>query len=176
MKSFAADKGYTLIEILIVLFIISIITTVALLSIGRNENKQLESFTNEFIQTLTLAEEQAMLQPTVLGLSLDKQSFHFASLQASIGNNNKTNWEPLNDTLLGKHSIPKNIQISVEVGDKHNSSTDNETKEISNNPQIIISTNGDITPFTIYIGKTGEKPRYAIKGDADGHITNQALS
>ena len=57
-------NGFTLIELLVVIFIISIVTSVALLSISRNENKQLEAFTNELVQTVTLAEEQAMLQPS----------------------------------------------------------------------------------------------------------------
>ena len=43
-------------------------------------------------------------------------------------------------------------------------------------PQVVISTNGDITPFTIYVGKKGKSPRYVIKGDADGNITSKLLS
>jgi general secretion pathway protein H len=156
-------KGYTLIEILIVLFIISIVTSVALLSISRNENKQMESFANEVMQIMTLAEEQAMLEPNVMGLSFAEHSFQFASFQPSK-EDNKNHWQPIQDSILGVHKIPDNIQVAVEAGGK------------GDMPQIIISTNGDITPFTLYVGKKGQKPRYAITGDADGNITNKFLS
>jgi general secretion pathway protein H len=163
------SAGFTLIEILVVLFIISIVTSVALLSISRNENKQMETFANELTQIMTLAEEQAMLQPTVLGLSLSEHSFQFASLQSAAGGK-KNIWSPLQDSILGKHNIPSNIQINVIVG---NAKAEKAEVDI---PQIIISSNGDITPFTIYVGKKGEKPRYAIIGDEDGNVTSKLLS
>lgn len=165
------SRGYTLIEILIVLFIISIVASVALLSISRNDNRQLESFANDLTQILSLAEEQAMLQPAVIGLALNEDSYQFASFDA-VAKEKKTAWIPLQDTILGKHGIPRGIQIDVEV-DGNRLSIENAVKNI---PQIIISTNGDITPFTIYVSKSGEKPRYMIRGDADGNVTNKLLS
>lgn len=173
-------RGYTLIEILIVLFIISIVTSVALLSISRNENKQLESFANELTQKVTLAEEQAMLQPHVLGLSLRGNSYQFASYEAEAGEE-KNVWTPQEDAILGKHKIPSDIEISVQMGGVRTAALEDEVEDEVDeaekmNPQIVISTNGDITPFIIYVGKKGEKPRYAITGDADGSVTNKLLS
>ena len=164
-------KGFTLIELLIVIFIISIVTSVTLLSFSHNKNKQLESFANELIQMMTLAEEKAMLQSTILGLSLSKTSFQFSSFQ-QLTDNKKNEWTPLQDTALGLHKIPSNIQVAVHLESAKKSSDE----IVEDDPQIIISTSGDITPFTIYIGLKGEKPRYAITGDADGNVTNKLLS
>lgn len=164
----AITQGYTLIEILIVLFIISIVATTALLSIGHNKNKAIESFANQLTQILTLAEEQAILQPTVLGMYVDEESFRFSSLQQEA-KTQKNSWIPLQDTILGKHKIPGGIVVSVKVDGQ---SIDLEKK----NPQIIISTNGEATPFTIYVGKPGEKPLYEIRGEADGSINNKVLT
>ena len=163
-------SGYTLIEILIVLFIISIVTTVALLSIGNNDNRQMKSIATELTQILALAEQQAMLSPSVLGLTVHAQALQFSTL--SVAANGKENtWLPLQDTILKSYNVPGNIQISVNVGD------DIELKDKKkDHPQIVISTNGDMTPFTIYVGKKGEKPHYAIVGDADGSLTNKLLS
>ncbi|MBX3709950.1 MAG: type II secretion system minor pseudopilin GspH [Gammaproteobacteria bacterium] len=167
------SAGYTLIEILIVIFIISIVTSVALLSISHNENKRLESFTREFVQIMTLAEEQAMLQPTVLGLKLDKYSYQFASYHSPLGEQ-KNPWVPLQDKILGNHKIPSNIQLDMKMTGKQVSDSSDSAQ--TNLPQIIISTNGDITPFTIYVAKRGQKPRYVIKGEADGSISSHSLS
>jgi general secretion pathway protein H len=161
--------GYTLIEVLIVIFIISIVTTVTLLTISRNENRDIENFAKEMTQIVALAEEQAMLEPNVLGITLASQDVRFASL----GKDNKTQksvWLPLNDHVLKHFDIPANIQVSLEVAGK--------TVELSGGalPQIIFSTNGDVTPFVMYIGKKGKKPRFAITADADGNVSNTAIS
>lgn len=163
------SKGYTLIEILIVMFIISIVATTALLSISYNKNKTIESFANQLTQILTLAEEQAMLQPVVLGVMVSDASLSFSSLKQD-STSKKNQWVPLQDTVLGTHHIPHGIQISVKV--ENTKSADDAEKKT---PQIIISSNGEASPFTIYLGKPGEKPLYAIKGEADGSITNTAL-
>lgn len=173
-------RGFTLVEILVVLFIISIVTSVAMLSISHNQNKKVETFANELTQLLTLAEEQAMLQPAILGVSFSSQSFQFASFEAV--NETKKGWVLLNDSILGKRTIPKNIQVNIKAGNVQFDAKDNEESEEQDeevevfHPQIIISTNGDVTPFAIYVGKSGEKPLYVIIGDADGSITNKALS
>lgn len=163
--------GFTLIELLIVIFIISIVTSVAMLSISRNENKQIESLANELTQKLALAEEQAMLQPTILGLSVDQQKMRFSSFKST--DNAKNEWRPLLDNALSARDIPDNIEVTVEANGKKVSEL-NEAERQS--PQIVISTNGDVTPFTIYIGKKGQKPRFAITGNADGGVTNKELS
>lgn len=170
-------KGFTLIEILVVIFIISIVTSVALLTIGRNENKKIDAFASELTQLISLAEEQAMLQPQVLGFSIDDQSLQFKSM-SQVGD--KKNWSVLQDKLLGTREIPEGIELALRVnGEKPKETGDEPSSEedtIKKIPQIIISTNGDLTPFTLYIGKRGQKPRYLITGDADGHLTRQSLS
>lgn len=172
LKSIRSIDGFTLIELLIVIFIISIVTSVALLSVGRNENRQLESFANELSQRITLAEEQAMLQPAVLGLKLDESSYQFFIYHPPLGEK-KQSWTPVQDKILGQQAIPSDVELVVEMRGKKSSTSDEE--ETVKDPQVIISTNGDLTPFTIYVGKKGKKPRYAIKGGADGTVANTLL-
>lgn len=160
-------QGYTLIEILVVLFIVSIVASVALLTISHNENKQLQMFANDLAQTVVLAKEQAMLEPTVLGVRFTDDSFNFLNYDPAAADK-KNIWHLRQDTILGKREIPKNIELSVEIKQEKNLT--------ENIPQVIISTNGDLTPFKIFVGKKGKKPRYVIIGQADGSITNQELS
>lgn len=168
--------GFTLIEVLIVLLIISIVTSVALLTVSHNKNKQLESFANELAQLMTLAKEQAILQPAVLGLSLKENTFQFVVYKSS-SDDKKQAWVTLDDKLLGVHTIPSDFQVNVEVSGMSATPSDHTDDEASNNtPQVVISTNGGMTPFTIYVGKKGQKPRYAIRGDIDGNVTSKLLS
>lgn len=159
--------GYTLIEILIVLFIISIITGVGLLSLKRNDNKRLEAFTQQLTQLILLAQEQAILQPNVIGIVIEDSFFDFVQYQSQFDSPSKK-WLPLNDSLLNKHEIPSDIQVTLSNAHKN----EMETKT----PQIIISTSGDLTPFVMYVGKKELKARYMILGEADGYVHYQDLS
>lgn len=163
--------GFTLVEVLVVLFIMSIVTSVALLSINHNENRQLEAFTNELVQRIMLAEEQALLQPAVLGLSIKAAMYEFACYQPAENGKNFS-WQPMQDHLLADYAIPASMQVSIEIGGKKIALNE----EVKQAPQIMISTNGDVTPFIIHIGKKGKSPRYVINGDAAGNITSKALS
>jgi len=114
-----------------------------------------------------------MLSPNVLGLAFEQRTFYFASLQPAVNNKKKT-WIRLQDSLFGKRVIPDPIQVDVVVDGVRIGLSD--SAENKKNPQIVISTNGDITPFKIYIGKRGDKPRYVVTGDADGTVVSKALS
>src|SRR5438105_3387067 len=69
--------GFTLIEILIVIVIISIVTGIAALTISRNQQKQYEYLATSLSHLITLAEEEAMLRPTTLGLAFTDHTFQF---------------------------------------------------------------------------------------------------
>lgn len=166
-----SKRGFTLIEVLVVIFIISIVTSVAMLTIGRNERKQVESFANELTQLVSFAEEQAVLRSNVLGLSLNKDYLQFSSLQLAK-NGIQQNWQPFTDKVLGKHVVPDDIAVNIKVGDIKSSDDDDDKPK---SPQIIISTNGDVTPFSIYVGQKGKKPLYVISGDTDGNVTTKEL-
>ena len=166
-----AAAGYTLIEVLIVIFIISIVTTVTLMTISRNENKDIETFAKELTQMVSLAEEQAMLEPNVLGISLAKQSVQFASL-GKDKETQKSVWLPMEDHVLRHTAIPGNVQVTLEIAG--NTIDLSAAQKLA--PQIIFSTNGDVTPFVMYVGKKGKKPQYAISADADGNVSRTALS
>ena len=160
------NAGYTLLEILVVLVIISIVAGMAILTIGHNDNKEVQTFTRELAQTLSLAEEQALLQPATLGLMLTTRSFRFYEFRQTRA---QTGWRPVSDRELGMHSVPKDIQLSLQIDDKILSLESTEGKI----PVLFVSTNGTLTPFTLLIGKKNQTPRYKLIGRADGSISSE---
>jgi len=163
--------GFTLIELLVVIFIISIVTTVTLLTIGRNENRDIETFAKELTQMVSLAEEQALLEPAVLGIDVQSTGIAFKTLTKNQ-ESQKSVWEPLTDHVLSRYAIPANMQVSLQVSGNQVDLAD----EADSVPPIIISSNGGMTPFILYVGKAGKKPQYAITADADGNVFSTALS
>lgn len=158
--------GYTLVEILVVMLIISIVTSVGLLSIRYNDNKRMESIANEITQLFMLAEEQAMLQPATYGVIIDNKTLQFTQLQHA---EKQTTWQPLQDHVFKQQVMPGDIEMQLKIKNADSSVTAN------NQPQVIISENGDITPFTLYIGKQGEKPKYSVVGYSDGSVIFNAI-
>lgn len=154
------SMGFTLIEILIVMIIISIVASVAVLSIGRNQNKRIEYMARQIANAITLAEQQAILQPAVLGFSLNTQAYQFYRFEEKT-----QQWQPLSDSILGKHMIPADILVKISVTTKPASDP------ASSKPQLVIAPSGDLTPFTLWVGKYDEAPLYQITGQSNGTIT-----
>ena len=147
-------RGFTLIEILIVMAIISIVSGVAVLAITSNQNKSIEYFTQQLTHLIQLSEEEAMLRPATLGLAFTPTTFQFFSYHK--------NWQPLTDKNFGEHTIPNNIKIIVTV--------QNKPVPLDGKPHLIISTSGDVSPFLILIGKQNKPPRHQISGESNGNI------
>lgn len=159
-----STSGFTLIELLIVIVIISIVSSIALLSINVNQNKRLESMTNQLVNTFKLAEEEALLRSTTLSFILTNNAFQFYEYQTSA--DPKQTWHALNNTAFKLHHIPSNVQMTLKIQGEVITDTD---------PHLIISQSGDITPFTLYIGKKDSTPRYKIIGKANGVIKSEMI-
>lgn len=159
-------SGYTLLEILVVLVIISIVAGMAVLTIGHNERREMQAFARDLEQTLTLAEEQALLQPAMLGLMLTTQSFGFYEYRKK---DTEFSWRPITDRELGPHPIPKGLELRLTINDHILPLESTEAKT----PTLFVSTNGTITPFVLLIGKKNQPPCYQLVGHADGSITNE---
>jgi general secretion pathway protein H len=164
-------RGFTLVEVLIVMLIISIVGTAAILTVSRNENSRLENFSKQLTNLIMLAEEQAMLQPAVLGIVFSKNSFRFYQYRENPPD--KPTWNALNDPVFAIHKIPKDTKISLKVLDKNIPVTHNDE---TIQPQLIISSSGDPTPFVIQLGKAGAKPTYQITGSEGGSIESVRIA
>ena len=151
------NKGFTLIEILIVIVIISIVASVATLTIHFNRNKQMETLANQLVDLINLAEEEAILRPAVLGLALTANSFQIYSYQEK-----DHAWEPLKNHVFRAREIPDHMQIVLKI---HN-------KIIPANgiPQLIISQSGDIPAFILSIGQAKQPPLYQVIGEESGNV------
>lgn len=162
--------GFTLIEILIVMLIISIVGGVAMLSISFNQNTHYKNLARQISTLLTLGEEQALLQANVYGLAFTNKTYQFYQFDSE---NKKAPWHPVTEGPLGPHNIPAGIQITVKVHDKI-IALDKKAETIK--PQLILSTDGEIIPFTILIGKIDSPPHYQVIGYANGSLESVAIA
>ena len=77
-------RGFTLIEVLVAVVIIAIVVAVAVVSIGGNDQRQVQREAERFVALLTLACEQSELSGRPIGVHLGQSGYGF-SLATSDG-------------------------------------------------------------------------------------------
>jgi general secretion pathway protein H len=160
------DHGFTLLELIVVIFIIGLVSSVILLRTGavRFERKtsvyaqQLESF-------LQVCQQQALLQPAVIGILFTKDKYGAYYFEEG----KQSRWV----ALAGKDNFWRAREIPTDIALRITASVAFHAGVIT--PQIVIQPSGDLTPFTINIGYANEAPRYRLSGNDAGEIFLQDL-
>lgn len=133
-----ARRGFTLIEMLMVLFIIGLITGFALFSMNIfKSGNDLESTTQTLTARLRLAQMEAIFEQERMGVAIDQTGYRFYRFDKE-----RQNWILLDDDNLFKHqNLPKKVNLSVTV---------NEAKQPLSRtlPQIILE-QGQASRFTL---------------------------
>ncbi len=158
--------GYTLIELIIVILIIGLITSVILLRMGtvRFERK-VSIFADQVQSFIQVCQQQAILQPAVIGLVFQPDSFqayYFTDTESPT-------WRSLaeKDSFWQPRLIPKDVFL-------HITASVPVTRDVIT-PQVVIQSNGDLTPFVIDLGYVGEPAHYRLTGSDAGDLTLQVL-
>jgi general secretion pathway protein H len=155
--------GWTLIEILIVMLIISIVGAAATIMVQKNHKSEIQNLAKEIVNTLQLAQQQAIITSTDIGFAFTENSLQY--FHYSI---NSKSWQAYTDKALGLHHFDNNIKITLYTSDKKISSY-NQIQTVK--PFLIISSSGDTTPFTLELGN-GDTPQYRIQGKSNGSISH----
>lgn len=158
------STGFTLIEMLVVLLIISIVATVAMLALGNTINdQQIKNSGQRLSNMISAVEEQAILEPNIYGLLINAKGYGFEKF---VPVNGKKQWVLITtDNLLSFRNWPTGTQINLTLSDNASAS--------DNTPQIIISPSGDVTPFILQLGNS--KPLMSIQVEASGKVVQKNL-
>ncbi len=152
-----SHQGFTLIEILIVLVIIGITFGFALIAFGDfGESRRLLFSAEQLVNTLRLAQQQAILETSTLGLRIDNTGYQILQL------NNNAQWKPISDKGVFKMTyFPQDTHITLK--------TINSTPIGA--PSIIISSSGELTPFTLNFGNKKDNNLAVLIGKRNGDLT-----
>lgn len=148
-------QGFTLIEIIIVIIIISVVLSFVTLSIGKSG--QLKQEVQRLTSLLQLASQEAVMQAKEMGISFDDNTYQFYVLE------NKT-WNVItaSDNIFRPRKLPLNIDVEIFLeGDS--------IQKNSDLPQLLILSSGEFTPFEIIL--THKNIYYKISGNIMGEIT-----
>ncbi|HET9695103.1 MAG TPA: type II secretion system minor pseudopilin GspH [Steroidobacteraceae bacterium] len=162
-------SGFTLLEVLVVVVIIGIITSMAVISVnvlGGDHEMQQEA---ERLQAILLqAQEDAMLQSRDLGLRLDESSFEFLEYDGRT-----ERWRTvLGDALLRERTLPPGLRLQLRIEDRDVQLKPRQpaTERDAIYPQIVLQASGEIVPFDVIFSRDGTDERRRVSGTVEGRI------
>jgi len=162
--------GFSLLELLVVIVIISILFTFTTLAIrGTSPEELLQTEAQRLDRVLQLALEEAILKGVEYGLEFTPNSYRFL-LWA------ENSWQSLEaDKLLRERQLPESMefeleieQIDVLIEDAEDEDDEDEDAE-KLRPQVFLLSSGEITPeFSVRLVIPGVATSYIVSGSANG--------
>ena len=151
------NKGFTLIEILVVVLIIGIMTGFTLLSFGDfGASRKITMAGEQLVNYVKLTRQQAILASATYGIQIDPLGYQVWHFQAPHS------WQPISHESIFKHqSFPKHTVVQLA----------NKGLLMGGSPQIVINPTGDLTPFVLYLGTKSQPRLVTIVGEDNGTLT-----
>ncbi len=165
----ARARGFTLIEIMMVVVIIGIITATVIINFtGKSRDAELEKEAERLNALFGYVREQAELQTRDYGFRVNEQNYSFVVFDIMA-----SQWRPAEeDDALREREFPEGLipRVVVEgrsiVLDVKKRETD--VKDFS--PQVLIFSNGDLSSFEVSLQREGAKDRARIYSDEQSEI------
>ena len=160
MPGRARHGGFTLIEVLVVVFIIGVILGMATLSFsGRALDDKAQEEAQRLLQIFRLASEEATLTGLEIGWISTEEGYRFLALSDQ-------GWTAYGDgSPLRSRKLADPLQLSVQVDDLP-IPTDPERLT----PQVLFLSSGEITPFTVELGAPQLDIGFRIEGNLLGEL------
>ena len=157
-------NGFTLIEVLVVVMIVSIVATMALLSMNFGESRKDQEEARRLVALVKLASQQAIISGSELALEVAKDGYRFLKYHDQ-------QWTTIEDRELRPREMPGNIELETYIYGgmaSEDSNSDNKNSD-ETLPRIYILSSGELTPFKIVVsGDAGSL--YRVTGDAGGRV------
>lgn len=139
------SKGFTLIEVMVVVVIMSIMVGTVMLTFPDRNKDLLKEDAERFTTLVSLAQDEAILQSRDLAIAINEDGYEFFSRE-------NTSWlpfaeEPFSPRLLSGLVTSELYLEGVDVKLQSQQKT---------KPQIVIYSSGEITPFSYSFGYKGK--------------------
>jgi general secretion pathway protein H len=176
----AVDRGFTLIEVMVVVVIIGIVVAGALLSIGTaGRDSQLERERDRLVSLIEYVRERAALQTVEYGLRCQQDGYQFVQYDTR-----KSQWleDPLDDTLRAR-PLPPGLTLRLEVEHKAivlplraAAKKQATAAEQQLTPQVMLLSNGDLGDFRLTVTRAASNLSTVISPAADGSVQGSELA
>jgi general secretion pathway protein H len=160
-------RGFSLIEIMVVIAIIGLITAVVMIKFaGNNRDTGLDQEAERLSALFDYVREQAELQTRDFGFRADEHGYSFVVFDV-IANQ----WRPVEeDDALRDRQLPDGLEAHVVV-EGRSIVLDREKKDLKDfQPQILIFANGDLSSFEISLQREGAEQSARLYTDEQSDV------
>jgi general secretion pathway protein H len=163
----ARSAGFTLVEIMIVVFIIGLITAAAIITFGGEQrDTELDREAERLNALFDYVREQAELQTRDYGFRVNNVGYSFVVFDV-LQNQWRTADE---DDSLRQREFPEGLEPQVVV-DGRRIVLDQKAKDLEDfKPQVMIFANGDLTSFEISLRREGGSENARIYTDEQSQV------
>jgi type II secretion system protein H len=160
-------RGFTLLEVLVVVVIIGVMATLAVLSIGsRTLDDRMAAEARRLQELFALAADEAVLQGVELGFVQTPDGYAFLTLKDG-------KWIPLEEAgPLRARSVapPLYLQLQIDGRRVQPVKTDDPDDKVELKPQVVLLSSGDATEFVLDLRAEQYDPWYRLQGDVLGRL------
>jgi general secretion pathway protein H len=166
------SKGFTLVEILVVVVIIAIVVSLAVLSIGvTGRDSQLDEESRRIEGLVGLLHERALLEGRDFGMRIEPTAYEFV-----VYDPRRDRWKTLDQEHEFRHrDLPKGLSFQLQLDSQIVVIKPIDRKLASDEPptapQLAIAASGEGTPFRLTLLRDGTTANASVDGDALGKIT-----
>ena len=179
------SRGFTLIEILVVITIISIVSGIIVFSIGDTRSREFDRETRRLQTVLQMASQEAVMQYQQLGVIIEPDGYQFVRLDEE-----QEKWVPFSsdDATFRNHKVMEGVTLEVSLDgmdsglgsdieeltliddEELDRFDDDEDEEVALQPQIYMLSSGELNDFIIYLDFDEINEHFMITGNLAGAI------
>lgn len=151
------QRGFTLLEVLVVLVIISVIIGFAVLAIDTGPEEQRREG-DRIASLLELASEEAVMNGREYRVVLRRHGYSFELLRDG-------KWQTAEDDLFRPRQLPSGLSLQLFLENREVALNDEEAPETAESGGLLILSSGEITPFELTLsGPSPAKVRIHSNG------------
>lgn len=174
------SRGFTLIEILVVVVIAGIVSSIVLLSMGTiRDDRELQREVFRMASLIELAADEATLQGRDFGIEILRAGYRFIEYDPYTDR-----WAPIvGDEVLRQRSLPDDFEFELFVEDRRISlsdqaaglqSDDDEHEERAGievyTPHALLLSSGDLSPFELTLLRRSDNTAMQLRVMPNGEV------
>ena len=165
-----AQRGFSLLELLVVIAIIGILVGAVVLSVSVvGSDREAEQEVRRLQGLIDLLHEDSLMQSRDYGLMLTTGGYRFYAYDYK-----QLKWlEVAGDKLLAEHAVRKQLVLALALDGKDvqlQKKFETIDREKDPQPQVMILSSGEITPFVLDVSRAGVRGHFSLTGDLDGKL------
>jgi general secretion pathway protein H len=168
------SKGFTLVEILVVVVIIAVVISLTVLSMNTTgRDSQLDEESRRIEGLVGLLHDRALLEGRDFGLRIEPTAYEFV-----VYDSRRDRWLMMDQDREFRHrELPKGVSFQLQL-DSQTVVLKSIDRNLSSgspppNPQVAIAASGEGTPFRLILLRDATQAKAAVDGDALGKISRE---